>query len=160
MIHDIYSDIALEEACRKQFSVSVVLDEVIAERVTVGVASEATIFRTTNNIHYAYIASQSNLALADVKAIIRNMGAEADTFLPPHGDAEYFRRIGLKKFKAVFPGKHVTSADDTRYYETLAPYSPALVRLSKIKGDIFEYSIERRQWKKLIPYSYSKMNIG
>jgi len=95
--------------------------------------------------------------LADVQKMILRMECEAETYFPPFGEKEYFERIGREKFKALFPGKPIIGEDDLRYYKGLAPYNPALVRLSKIKGEIRAYDHHLKTWRKVKDFHYSKI---
>lgn len=160
MNEDIFHDISLEKIIGREFDLQLDIIEVIARDVTVGITAKGTVFKTPQNTHYLYITSQGGLNFGDVKRIVRSMGLEPDTFLPPRGDTEYFRRIGIEKFKQMFPGKYLMGDDDTRYYETLAAYNPALVRLAKIKGEILGYTIATGQWHKVKPYAYTKMKVS
>lgn len=150
-------DIEIEKMCRERFSVNLDIDVTLARNIPVGVAAKATLFMTTNRQVYAYIMAQSGMVLDDVRKIIHRMQAEAETFLPPHGDKEYFDRIGREKFKVMFPGKPVANEDDLRYYKNLAPYNPALVLISKIKGEIRAFEIESKSWRKIKDYAYSRI---
>lgn len=156
----IYDDIAIERACEQQFGLKVTIAEVIARDVACGVAARATLFRAGQNAHFLYITSPTSQLLADAMKIVRNMNMVAEEFLPPHGDDEYFVRYGTERFKQMFPGKHITSREDTRYYETLANYNPALVRIAKVKGSIHGYVIASRQWRKVQDYAYVKMKVS
>jgi hypothetical protein len=160
MNDDILNDIALEKACKHYFALDISVEEVIVRNVPTGVASRGTLFRTSKNIHYLYIGSQSNLTLGDVQRIVRSMQFEAEIFLPPRKDADYFKRIGIAKYKEMFPGKYITSDDDIRYYQTLAPYNPALVRIARVKGEIRGYDIATQLWRKIKDYAYTKMKIN
>lgn len=159
MNDDIYSDTTIERVCRDAFGLKLQISEVIARDVPTSYTSSATVFKTSPNVMYVYIASQSKLLLADVKKMIRNMNIDAESYVPPHGDADYFKRIGTEKFKAMFPGKHIMSEADIRYYETLAPYSPALVRVSRIKGDIRGFQSESQTWRKVKDYAFNKISL-
>lgn len=152
---------AIEQACERYFGIKLTVAEVIVGNLITGAASHAALFRVgQHNTHYVYIASPSALALADVVQIIRRMGCEAEEYLPPHGDREYFHRIGVEKFKQMFPGKPIMNNDDTRYYESLARYNPALVRLSQVKGQVNAYQPAGKQWRKVKDYAYSRMKVS
>lgn len=159
MNEDILDDIALEKICKNNFGLMFEMDEVIARGVPAGITARATIFKTSTNIHYAFVQAEGNQLLADVRTIVRAMQLEADEFVPPLGDQEYFERFGVARFKELFPGKHIVSADDTLYYRTLAPYNPALVRLARIKGEIRGYDITTKQWRRVRNYAYARMRI-
>ena len=159
MNDDILNDITLEKACQHYFNLSLEVAEVIARNIPTGVAARGTLFRTPQNTHYLYLGSQGNLLLADVQQMVRLMQLEADSFLPPRGDEDYFKRIGTTKFKLLFPGKYITGDEDIRYYQTLALYNPALVRVARVKGEVRGYDIATRKWRKVANYAYAKMKI-
>lgn len=155
MNEEVFGDIAIEKACKERFGISMDVTEVIVRGVSAGPASQATIFKSANGQVWLLVASQSPLVLDDVQKIVNRMNLEADLYVPPHGEKDYFTRIGSEKFKAMFPGKPIQSEDDLRYYKKLAPYNPALVRLSKIKGEIRGY--EAKNWHKIKDYNFSKI---
>ncbi|HKX72880.1 MAG TPA: hypothetical protein VJM32_02620 [Candidatus Saccharimonadales bacterium] len=157
MNEEIFGDLAIEQASKDRFGVSFAISEVIVRGIQTGVASQATIFKTTNGQMWLFIASQSPLLLDDVQKIVARMNLEAELFCPPHGETDYFSRIGRDKFKGMFPGKPIVSDDDLRYYRKLAPYNPALIRLGKIKGEIRGYNSQSKAWHKVKDYNYSKI---
>lgn len=153
----ILDDLAIEKSCKERFNVNLDIAEVIARGVPVGVAARATVFVTANKQAYTYIQSQSGMVMDDVRKIISRMQTEAELFVPPYGEPGYFERIGRAKFKVMFPGKPIVSDDDLRYYKNLAPYNPALIRLSKIKGELRGFETESKMWRKVKDYTYSKI---
>ena len=155
----ILDDIAIEKTCKDRFNLVLDVTDVIVRGVPAGIATRATVFATAKKHTYVFIQSQSALVLDDVLKIVRRMELEADGFIPPHGDPEYFDRIGRAKFKAMFPGKAIVGDDDLRYYRNLAPYNPALVRLTKIKGEIRAFDVETKVWRKVKDYNYSKIKV-
>src|SRR6266496_512397 len=157
MNDDIYDNEAIVRLCRQAFDVSLRITEVIVRQISTGYTSTATVFKASPTAVYVLIRSQSSQVLADAQKIVRQMNIDAEEFLPPHGDAEYFERIGVEKFKSMFPGKHIMSDDDTRYYQTLAPYNPALVRVAKVKGDIRAFHSESKSWRKVRDYPYNRI---
>jgi hypothetical protein len=159
MNDEIYSDVTIERTIEAAFGLKLSVNEVVAREIPVAVAATATLFKTSPNTLYCFIQSQSNLVLADVRKMLRNMNVEAESYIPPHGDKDYFQRIGTEKFKAMFPGKYIMSDEDTRYYKTLAPYNPALVRISRVKGDIRAFHIETRSWRKVKDYAFSRITL-
>jgi hypothetical protein len=159
MNDEIYDDTIIERACESAFGLKLSIREVIARDISTGYTSTATVFKTSPTVLYIFIKSQSAQTLADVRAIVRNMNIDADKFIAPHGDAEYFKRIGVEKFKSLFPGKHIVSDDDTRYYQTLAPYNPALIRVAKVKGTIRSFHYESKSWRKARDYTFNKIPL-
>ncbi len=159
MNDELYDDIAIEKAIQGAFGLKLDIQDVVARQVPTSFTSTATIFRSSPNNLYIFIQSQSKMLLADVRKMVRAMNIDAEGFVPPHGDKEYFKRIGEEKFKSIFPGKHIMSDDDTRYYQTLAPYSPALVRVERVKGEIRGFHYESKTWRKVKDYSFSKITL-
>lgn len=150
-------DAAIAKACRDQFGLGVDVGERIVWGVPVGPSAKAIIFKTSSGQIYMYILSRGAQLLADVQKIVLRMQCEAETYFPPHGEKEYFDRIGREKFKMLFPGKHIISDDDIRHYKGLAPYNPALMKIGKIKGEIRAYDEHLKTWRKVKDYSYSKI---
>lgn len=155
----ILDDIAIEKVCKDRFNLALDVTDVVARNIPAGIATRATVFTTAKKHMYVFIQSQSALVLDDVQKIVRRMELEADGFIQPYGEAEYFDRIGRAKFKAMFPGKVIVGDDDLRYYRNLAPYNPALVRLSKVKGEIRAFEVETKVWRKVKDYTYSKIKV-
>lgn len=160
MDDQIYDDTVIERTVEAAFGLKLNISEVIARDISTGYTATATIFKTSPNNVFVLIRSQGAQLLADVQKMLRGMNIDAESFVPPHGDAEYFQRIGVQKFKEMFPGKHIMSDDDTRYYQTLAPYNPALVRVARVKGDIRSFHFESKLWRKVRDYSFSKIPLG
>ncbi len=152
-----YDDYAIERACQQAFDVKLDISEVVARQIPTGFISAATLFKTSPNMLYVFIRSQSNQLLADVQKMLRQMNVEADTFLPPYGEKDYFKRIGEEKFKTMYPGKHIMTDEDTRYQRTLAPYNPALVRVARIRGEIRGFHSESKSWRKVKDYVFSRI---
>jgi hypothetical protein len=159
MNDEIYSDVTIERTIEASFGLKLNISEVVVREIPVGYTAIATLFKTSPNMLYCFIQSQSNLVLADVRKILRNMNVDVEGYLPPHGDKEYFQRIGVEKFKTMFPGKHIMGDEDTRYYQTLAPYNPALMRVSRVKGDIRAFHIETKSWRKVKDYAFSRITL-
>lgn len=157
MNEEMLGDIAIEKSCKERFGVDFDIAQVIVRGVQTGTASQGSIFKTTNGQVWLYVTSQSPLLLDDVLKIVSRMNLEAEVFLPPNAETDYFTRIGSTKYKALFPGKHITSEDDLAYYKKLAPYNPALVRLGRIKGEIRAYNPQSKAWHKVKDYNYSKI---
>ncbi|HVI69533.1 MAG TPA: hypothetical protein VM581_03675 [Magnetospirillaceae bacterium] len=150
-------DLAIEKTCKEQFDRTLDVADVIVRGMPAGVATRATLFVTTKGQVFLFVVSQSSLVLDDVRKIVHRMQCEAEVFVPPHGEQEYFERIGRAKFKVMFPGKHIVGEDDLRYYKNLAPYNPALILLSRVKGEVRGFEVESKTWRKAKDYTYSKI---
>jgi hypothetical protein len=157
MKEEIFEDIAIEQAAKDKFGLALEIAEVVVRGAQTGIASKGTIFKTTNGQMWLYVVSHSTQLFDDVQKIVSRMNVEAELYAPPHAEADYFNRIGRDKFKTMFPGKPVRSEEDLRYYKKLALYNPALVRLSKIKGEIRAYDPQSKGWHKVKDYAYSKI---
>ncbi|HSE61661.1 MAG TPA: hypothetical protein VLA88_05200 [Candidatus Saccharimonadales bacterium] len=157
MREEIFDDIAIEKAGQEKFGLTLDIAEVVVRGVQTGIASKATVFKTTNGQVWLYIVSHSTQLFDDVQKIVNRMNVEAELYVPPHGETDYFNRIGREKFKVMFPGKPVRSEEDLRYYKKLALYNPALIRLSKIKGEVRAYDPQGKGWHKVKDYAYSKI---
>lgn len=157
MNEEVFGDIAIEKACKERFGVQMDVTEVIVRGIPAGPASQATIFKSANGQVWLFVVSQSPLVLDDIQKIVNRMNLEAEIYVPPHGESNYFTRIGSEKFKAMFPGKPIVSEEDLRYYKKLAPYNPALVRLSRIKGEIRGYETQSKSWHKVKDFAFSKI---
>jgi hypothetical protein len=160
MNDEIFGDIAIEKAIQSKFGISVDIAEMIVRAVPVGVTAQGSLFKTTAGQVLLYVSSQAAQVLDDVQKIVLRMNLEAEQFLPPNGEPEYFDRVGSQKFKAMFPGKHINSDEDLRYYKNIAPYNPALVRISKVKGEIRAYDPQSRTWHKVKDYAFSKIRTN
>lgn len=158
MNDEILSDIAIEKAANQQFGQSLEVDRVIVRDVLVNPEARATLFLTATNRLYLFVSSDVPLLLADVKKIVGRMGLVAQTYLPPAGSPDYFEFIAQQKFRAIFPGRQIVSQDDLAYYKTLAPYSPALVKISQIKkGEVMGYDLATKEWRTVAEYRYANV---
>lgn len=149
----------IEQQCREVFKVAISVENIIVDTVPSSHNSFTTIFISKDDMLYALCAGDDDLQYADVKSIITSMGLEPVEFLPPGANKKYFLDFGLKKFRSYFPSYGKVSAKDTSFYQTLAPYSPALVRIKRIKGDIYEYNADEKVWQKVLKYSYRKIKV-
>lgn len=157
MNQELLDEVAIERQCAKYFDLSLEIKEVIARAIPTSATSKATLFKAGGHV-YLYMTSQGVQLLDDVRKIVQRMGCEAEQFLPLHGETEYFDRIARDKFRAMFPGKPIVSDEDLRYYKNLTPYNPALVRISRIKGELRGFDARSHVWRKVKDFSYSKIS--
>lgn len=162
MTDDIYSDMALERACRERFGLEVEVATVIVRDVPVSRTAVATVFLTKKKQLLAFVHGQSRLLLSDVKKIVTRMGLKAELYVPPKGQPDYFDEIGREKFRAVFPGRGVVSEQDILFYRTLAPYNPALVLIHEVKnGEILCYDSDARGgWRVAAKFAYRRIKTS
>lgn len=159
MNDEIFSDIQIENTCKERFGVGLDIVDVIVRAVPVSLSAQATLLKAKPGQVYLFIASHSHMLLDDVRKITQRMNLEADEFLPPYGEADYFERIARDKFKVMFPGKRITGEEDLRYYKNLASYNPALVRIAKVKGEVRAFDPNTKTWRKVKDYAYTKMKV-
>jgi hypothetical protein len=157
MSNEAFADESIQKACKDHFGLSVEMGEVLVRGFSTSQTSEAAVFRTSTGQLFLYIVSRGAQLFGDVQKMVLRMGCEAEMYLPPNGEKEYFDRIAREKFKALFPGKPIVGEDDLRYYKGLAPYNPALIRLSKVKGEIRAYDNHLKAWRKVKDFNYSKI---
>ncbi len=149
----------LERISKDYFGVDLHVDEIIANDITTGKNSYTTLFRADRQTLYALCEADDALSLSDVKEIIKSMGAEADEYLPPYDDDEYFQRAGTKAFSAIFPSRKEATLQETVFYQNMAQYSPALVRIARIGGEIRRYNAISDRWQKDFDLSYLRMQV-
>lgn len=145
----------LEGICREFFKVNLCVTEIVFNDVSTGKYSRTTVFKDDREEVYALCLSDEPLVLADIRNIISSMGMKAQEYLPPDADYEYFSRNGRKIFESVFPDRKITNDQEITFYKTLAPYSPALVRISQIHPEVREYNDIRNQWQNSMQLSYA-----
>lgn len=155
-----YEAARLENICRNYFGINLDVKEVLLDSAPSSKDSNTSVFKTSKDTIYALCISDKPLTLADVKSIVSAMGIKAEEFLPPNADHDYFNNYGQKIFKSVFPGRREGSEQDISFYKTLAPYSPALVKISRINGEIRKYNSNWRQWQKALEMSYHPIRVA
>jgi hypothetical protein len=131
---EMFDDFELEKLIKEQFGVILDVDTVIARRISVGSGGHATVFLTNKKQLYCYVAGPARLLLSDIRKIMTRMGLKADQYFPPKGQPHYFDDVARQKFRDVFPGRRDARDDDLAFYRTLAPYCPALISISEVKG--------------------------
>lgn len=159
---EIYDDMAIEQTAKQFFGMNLEIDQVIVRHVPVSRTVTATVFLTTKKQLYTYIDGQSRLTLGDVRKIVTRMGMVAEFFVPPKGQPQYFDTIAREKFRTVFPARSHPSVDDLRYYQTLAPYQPALVQILEIKnGEIYQFDTDSRSdWRVSAKFAYRRIKTS
>lgn len=149
--------IDLQQICRANFGVDFTISQIIADDLTAGNACTVTVFMVMSGDMYAYCQSETLLTLRDVKRLMRRVGIDTAEYLPPAGQRNYFTNHSIQAFKAAFPGRTLHADDDLTFYESLAPYSPALIRVSEIAGELHAYQQAFGQWQKALDYNYKRI---
>lgn len=149
----------IELVCNEQFATPLRVKRIVADALPTGTNIYTTIFSTTHHTMYALCTGDASMQYADVKSTMKSMGLEVEAFLPPYADTNYFKDFGLKKYQQYFPSRANITAEDTAFYETLAPYSPALVQIKRIKGAINQYDEPTKKWHVAVKYSYQRLKV-
>jgi hypothetical protein len=159
---EVYDDLAIEKAVKATFGTDVEIDAMISRRFPVSRTAEAWLFLTKKKQLFQYVTSQSKLLLSDVQKIVSRVGLKAELYLPPKGRPHYFDEVGTDKFREIFPGRSNIGAQDIAFYRTLAPYSPALVLISEVKGGhIFQYDSDSSGgWRPGTKFSYRRIKTS
>ena len=149
----------IEKFCFNYFTVSLQINRVLINSMPTSHNSFTTVFTTNNHAVYALCLSDELLELADIKNIIKHAGMKAESYLPPYADENYFLRYGKNIFLSVFPGRKTCTPQETTFYQTLAPYNPALVKIEKVNGELRQYNIFCEKWQKALEFSYLRMQV-
>ncbi|MBM3210017.1 hypothetical protein FJZ39_01580 [Candidatus Saccharibacteria bacterium] len=153
---------SLADMLEQHFSETLEVQKIIANRIETSRTSEATVFLSKKKQLYVYISAQSSMVRSDVQKMIARMGLKADEYLPPKNQPDYFEQFGATKFRQVFPGRSSYTADDIRFYKTLAPYNPALVKISEVKtGEIYEWNSDASSgWRVATKFAYRRITAS
>ena len=154
-----YETTRIQNICKNYFGVNLNINDIILDSIPSSKSSNMTLFKTNDDTIYALCLSEKPLTLADIKNIISSMGIKADSFLPPNADQDYFSRYGQQIFQSVFPGHKQGTDQDISFYKTLAPYSPALIKVSRINGIIRKYNNNWQQWQNALELSYQTTQV-
>lgn len=148
----------IERICKAHFRVNLPVTDLIAPDVSTDDNSFTTVFKSGNTI-YALCETETPVTLGDVRSIVKQMGMEAETYFAPHNDEDYFMRCARKSFLSVFPGREIVNTEDLLYYQTLAPYSPALVQIRRVNGQIRRFSTQGNSWQKTLDFTYFRPQV-
>jgi len=149
----------LERICRDSFATNLTIENILISNLSTSRGSRTTIFEADRHELYALCVGSQPLVLADVTRIMMSMGIEAEDYLPPAGDKDYFKAFGRQAFLDIYPGRKAATDQETTFYQTLAPYSPALVRIAKVRGEIREYAPSMREWQSAKTFSYARVRV-
>lgn len=139
----------IQHVCDEDFRLQLSVDEILFDNVTTEFNSYTTVFRTEDGSLYALCQSDDGMRLADVRRIIKSMNMISDRYYAPNGNVNYFDRLGMRVFKRAYPGRNSWTKDEAAYYRTLAPYSPALVKLAKVNTEVRRYNPHAEKWQKI-----------
>jgi len=158
---EIYDDLALEKMAKERFGVKFEIEKVYVRSIPAGRSANASVLLTTKNKLYVIVMGSAPLTLGDVRTIIRRMGLVADAFASPKSKPDYFTEIAEKKFRHTYPGRQNVTEADLRYYQSMAPYNPALVSISGIKdGTIRQFdSMADGGWRPTAKIQYKQIKL-
>ena len=159
MLDNAVNDMAVEELVKKQFGLQVDIKQMVAREVPVSHTATANVFLTSKHQLFALIQAKSALTLGDVQRLAKRMGLRAAAFMPPNYDEAYFNDKAREKFRQVFPGRHSVSDDELRYYRTLVPYNPALIKIELVEdGTIRQFdSHDSSEWRVAAKFAYKQI---
>ena len=159
---DIYNDMAIEAIANEHFGKRFDIQQVVVRSIPTTHTTVASVFLTSKNQLYALVHGRAPLTLGDVRKIVKRMGLEAEAYLPPIHQPQYFDDIAVDKFKAVYPGRHDISDADLRYYRLSAPYNPALVLIGAVAdGTIRQFdSSDSSNWRVAAKFQYRRIKTN
>lgn len=159
MVSRQYADLALDEKLKDEFAFNQDIKKVLLHSIPVSPTLEATVFTTTKNQLFVIISGGARANLADIQKIIKRMGLKSELYIPPKGDNDYFIRHATQQFTNTYPGRKPQDDSDLRYFKTLTPYAPALVRIAEISsGVINQYDTDAAtSWRPVLEHSYRRI---
>jgi hypothetical protein len=162
MNSELYDDLALERIAKDKFGLDIDISQVIVRQVEVSRTATATVFLTKKKQLFVFISGHSKLLFSDIMKIVMRMGLKAEVYFPPKGQPDYFDSVGREKFRNVFPGRGHFSDQDIIFYRTLAPYNPAMVLISEVKGgEIYQYDSDTRGgWRISAKFAYRRIKTS
>jgi hypothetical protein len=139
----------IESLCLRKFQTDLTVKTLLFEDVPIAKGALATVFSTPD--HYIYVLCESEVPLRfrDIQRAIKSMGFFPGAYAAPHGDKNYFKREGYEIFRNSYPGRTKWTSNEESYYQTLAPYSTALVRVCGVGSQVRRYNEFCNQWQKI-----------
>ena len=159
---DSLAKIALEQAAKTHFGMTIDVDSVVVHEIDVARAVKASVYLTKKKQLLCYIHGHSRLVLSDVHRIVTRMGLKAELYMPPKGQPNYFDDVGREKFRDVFPGRGHVNDTDIQFYRTLAPYNPALILIAEVKdGSIYQFDADAHSgWRFATKFAYRRIKTS
>jgi len=143
------------------FHVHLPVSEFLFEDIETGPNSYAVLFKSGSDAYALLLTAEGDTqTLADVKSRVKRMGLEAQRFFPPGADPLYFYEEGVKHFLNVFPGRKQWAKEDITFYQSLASYNTALVRIASINGEVRRFNATNDSWQKAFNYSFRKVTVA
>lgn len=146
------------DTCREYFHVNLPIKDVLFDDIEISDNGYCVLFRTENNNLYGLLIDEASQTLQDVKRRAKNLGIEIEGYASPYGDQSYFTRAGKEAFKNAYPGRHQWTAQEAEYFRLQTSYSPALVRVANVNGELHRYNKHDRQWQPVYDFTYHAAN--
>ncbi len=150
-----------DELIPRVFHVHLPVRSFLFDDIETGPHSYAVLFESGHDTYALIIAEAGSIqTLADVQSIVRGMGLTVQRFFPPGADPEYFYQEGVQHFLKAYPGRKKWARDDIRFYQSLASYPIALVRVSQIKGEVRRFNRRSGVWQRVLEHSFKKIPVA
>lgn len=139
----------LEAFCTKYFAKNIRVRKVLFDALPVSQTATMTVFSTQKHGVFAVIESEDDgtLRLGDIERTIKRAGFSPSHYVAPGGHKGYFLQRAYNIFSSVYPSRTVWTPDQKSYYQLLVPYSPALVKLSSLRGPVRRYNVHSKSWQ-------------
>jgi hypothetical protein len=143
------------------FHVNIPVTNLLFDDVETSEHSYAVLFESGSDT-YALIVAEKGFehTLGDVRAIVRSMGLKAQRYFPPAADPTYFYNEGVHHFLQAYPARKQWKPEDIHFYESLAEYSPALIRIASIDKEVRRFNTHTHSWQKAFDYTYRKIQVA
>jgi len=137
----------LEQQTAREFRLTVSVRAVLFDDLPLSATAAMTVFTSHNNHLYALIESTDQLRAGNIEKFVKDAGFLPSHFYAPQGHKSYFKQHAYNIFKSVYPGRTAWTDEEEAYYSLLTPYSPALVRLSGVRGVVRGYNRFAKTWE-------------
>ena len=142
------------------FHVHLPVTRFLGEDIETGLHSYAVLFESGNDTYALLIATPgTEQTLGDVMRIAKGMGITVQRFFPPEAEPLYFYQEGVKHFQKAYPARKQWTKEDIRFYQSMAAYSPALLRISSVNGSVRRFNVHSNEWQTAFEYRFRKIPI-
>jgi hypothetical protein len=149
-----------DELIPRLFHVYLPVRTFLSDDIETSQTSFAVLFESGHDT-YALIVAQKGTSqtLSDVKSMVKHMGLTAQRYFPPHADPDYFYNEGVTHFLKAYPGRKKWAREDITYYQSLAEYPIALVRIANISGQVHRFNRRSGVWQVAFEHSFRKIPV-
>ena len=149
-----------EAIVRDTFHLHLPVDELLFDDIETGPNSYAVLFWSGRHLYGLFIDNNGQQTLGDVQSMMRHMGIKPLKVLPPYADMQYFAREAKRRFLMTFPSIKTIDAETVKFYQSYAPYSPGLVRISEVDSPIKRYAPNASAWRNAFEYSFKRIQVS